>query len=88
MVLKAQGDLEGAKKCYQRALAIDEKALGPEHTSVAIDVNNLGSALKAEGDREGAKKCYSRALDIFEKQLGKDHPNTIVVRNNLQALQK
>ena len=58
MVLKAQGDLEGAKRCFERALAIDEKALGPEHTNVAINVNNLGSVLKAQGDLEGAKRCF------------------------------
>ena len=87
-VLQALGDLEGAKRCYERALKIDEKALGPEHTSVARDVNNLGSVLQDQGDLEGAKSCYERALKIFEKRLGKEHPNAVIVRNNLKSLQE
>ena len=82
------GDLEGAKKCFERALKIDEKALGPEHTSVAIRVNNLGSVMRDLVDLEGAKKCFERALAIFEKRLGKDHPKTVLVRNNLKSLQE
>ncbi len=88
MVLKDQGDLEGAKRCFERALKIDEKALGTEHTSVARDVNNLGLVLKDQGDLEGAKRCYERALKIFEERLGKDHPNAVLVRNNLKSLQE
>ena len=81
-------ELASARAVLERALAIDEKTLGPEHTSVAGDVNNLGSVLKDQGDLEGARKCYQRARAILEKRLGKDHLNTIQVRNNLQSLQK
>lgn len=80
-------ELDSARSVLERALAIDEKALGPEHTRVAIDVNNLGSVLQALGDLEGAKRCCERALTIFEKRLGKDHPNAVLVRNNLKSLQ-
>ena len=31
----------------RRALAIDEKSVGPEHPSVAIDLNNLAQLLQA-----------------------------------------
>ncbi len=72
----------------ERSLAIDEKALGPDHTSVAIDVNNLGSVLQDQGDLEGARRCAGRALAIFESRLGKDHPNSILARSNLRMLQK
>ena len=87
-MLRDQGDLEGTKRCYERALEIDEKAFGTDHTSVARDVNNLGLVLKDQGDLEGAKRCYERALRIVEKRLGKDHPNTVLVRNNLKSLQE
>jgi hypothetical protein len=30
-LLQAQGDLAGARRLFERALAIREKALGPEH---------------------------------------------------------
>ena len=42
MVLRALGDLACARKVLAQALAIDEKAFGPDHPSVARDVNNLG----------------------------------------------
>jgi tetratricopeptide (TPR) repeat protein len=87
-VLKAQGDLAGAKKYYERALEIDEKALGPDHPNVARDINNLGSVLKAQGDLAGAKKYYERALEIDEKALGPDHPNVARDINNLGSVLK
>ena len=45
-VLKAQGDLEGAKKCFQRALAIFEKRLGRDHPNSVTVRNNLNSLQK------------------------------------------
>lgn len=35
-----QGKYNEADELYQRALAIDEKVLGPEHPDVATDLNN------------------------------------------------
>jgi len=81
-------ELASARSVLERALKIDEKALGPEHTSVATMANNLGSVLKDQGDLEGAKRCFERALNIFEKRLGKDHHNAVLVRNNLKSLQE
>ena len=45
-VLRALGDLAGARNHYERALKIDEAVYGRDHPDVAIDVNNLGSVLK------------------------------------------
>jgi hypothetical protein len=39
-ILQAKGDLDGALRYTQRALAIDEKVYGPEHPTVAIRANN------------------------------------------------
>ena len=36
----SQGKLEEALQLYDRALAIDEKVLGPDHPDVAGDLNN------------------------------------------------
>jgi Tetratricopeptide repeat len=35
VLLQAQGDLTGARPLFERALAIYEKALGPEHPDTA-----------------------------------------------------
>jgi hypothetical protein len=63
-----------------------EAAYGPNHPSVARDVNNLGSVLQDVGDLEGARAHIERALGIFRKFLGEDHPTTVLVRQNLQKL--
>jgi tetratricopeptide (TPR) repeat protein len=80
------GDLAGARAAYERALAIDEAAYGPDHPAVARDVNNLGMVLKDLGDLAGARAAFQRALAIFEAFLPPDHPHIRTVRGNLEAL--
>ncbi|MCL4262588.1 MAG: tetratricopeptide repeat protein [Anaerolineae bacterium] len=75
-----------AGDCYRRALAIDEKALGPDHPTVATRLNNLGMLLKDEGDLAGARPYLERALAIDEKALGPDHPEVAIRLNNLGML--
>ena len=85
-VLEEQGELENAKALFERALAIDEAALGPNHPDVAIDLNNLGGVLRAQGDLAGAKSLFERALQIFQNFLGAQHPNTKIVQKNLNSI--
>jgi tetratricopeptide (TPR) repeat protein len=73
--LEDQGDYAGALENYRRALAITEKALGPEHPAVAARLSNIGSALNSQGDSAGALEQYRRALAITEKALGPGHPD-------------
>ena len=87
-VLKALGDLAGARAAYERALAIDEAAYGTEHPSVAIRVNNLGGVLQDLGDLAGARAAYERALAINEKFLPPDHPHNQITRTSLAALNR
>jgi tetratricopeptide (TPR) repeat protein len=84
--LHHMGDLEGARRQYERALAINEKALGAEHPGTALSANNLGSVLQEMGDLQGARRQYERALAIREKGLGPEHPLTRMVRENLASL--
>ena len=81
--LKGRAQFAEAKEMYERALAIDEAAYGPDHPTVAIDVNNLGDVLQDLGDLEGAKKMYERALAIDEAAYGPDHPTVAIRVNNL-----
>jgi tetratricopeptide (TPR) repeat protein len=80
------GDYAGALPYFQRALAIREKVLGPEHPATATSLNNLGLLLKTQGDYAGALPYYRRALDIREKVLGPEHPDTAASLNNLAEL--
>ena len=49
MLYRTQGRYADAEPLYKRALAIREKALGPDHPDVATSLNNLASftAIKA-----------------------------------------
>jgi tetratricopeptide (TPR) repeat protein len=65
-----------ARPYFQRALAIREKALGPDHPDTATSLNNLGALLDSMGNLAEARPYYQRALAIREKALGPDHPDT------------
>ena len=86
--LKMVAAYGSARACFERALRIDEAALGPDHPSVAIRVNNLGAVLKALGDLPAAHACFERALRIGEAALSPDHPNVARDVNNLGAVLK
>ena len=45
-VLQAQGKLDEAEELTRRALAVWEKALGPDHHQVATGLNNLAVLLE------------------------------------------
>jgi tetratricopeptide (TPR) repeat protein len=81
--LQRVAEYAGARAAYERALAIDERAYGPEHPEVATDVNNLGSVLRALGDLAGARAAFERALAIDERVHGPEHPNVAIRVNNL-----
>ncbi len=86
MSLADAGDYAGAEPLYRRALAIDEKAQGPDHPYLAANLNNLAVLLEDKGDYVGAEPLYRRALTINEKALGPDHPYVAIDLNNLANL--
>jgi len=45
-VLLKLGELQEAKKYFERALQIDERIFGPDDPEVARNVNNLGMVMK------------------------------------------
>jgi tetratricopeptide (TPR) repeat protein len=84
--LRGRAQFTQAKDLFQRALAIDEAAYGPDHPNVGIDRNNLGSVLQALGDLQGAKTQYERALAIDEAAYGPDHPRITTIMEILATL--
>jgi tetratricopeptide (TPR) repeat protein len=54
--LHVQGDLDGAIRCFKKALDLDPNLPIAEH--------NLGNVLKDKGDTDGAVRCYKRTLEI------------------------
>ena len=61
---------------HERALAINEKVLGPEHPETAFSLTLLGFQFQAKGDFAGARPLHERVLVTCEKVFGPDHPNT------------
>jgi tetratricopeptide (TPR) repeat protein len=72
-----------ARPLFERALAIRENVLGPEHPDTAMSLNNLALLLRDQGDLAGARPLFERALAILEKTLGPEHRDTATSLNNL-----
>jgi tetratricopeptide (TPR) repeat protein len=81
--LRVHGRPNDARPLYERALAIDEAAHGPDHPTIATALNNLAGALRALGHPEQAQPLYERALAIDEAAHGPDHPTIATALNNL-----
>lgn len=75
-----------AEPLFQRALAIYQKAAGPEHPAVATVLNNIGQ-VDRDLDRDAeAEARIKHSLAIREKALGPDHPDVARSLNNLAGL--
>lgn len=79
-------DYPGARPYYERALAIREKALGPDHPDTATSLNNLGWLYHDEGNIAAAVRLMRRALNILERTIP-NHQNTAIVRQNLANME-
>ena len=60
---QAQGRYAEAEPLYKRALAIDEKALGPDHPDVATSAQQPGRLYFAQSD-------WARAADFWRRSTG------------------
>jgi tetratricopeptide (TPR) repeat protein len=71
---------------FQRALAIRERILGPEHPQVADTLSLLGHVFYSLGSYSEAALLYQRALTIYEKTRGPEHPHTLRAHYHLARL--
>jgi len=86
LLLQAQGELAAARPLFERALAIRERVLGPDHPDTATSLNNLAWLLQVHGELAAARPLFERALEIRKRVLGPDHSDTALIRSNLAAL--
>jgi tetratricopeptide (TPR) repeat protein len=77
---------EESEPIYRRALAVFERAYGPEHYEVATTLHNMAAALAERGCHQEAKKHYERALAIKQKLLGAENPDVALMHSNLGML--
>jgi CHAT domain-containing protein/tetratricopeptide (TPR) repeat protein len=82
------GKFAEAVPLARRALAIQEKALGPNDPAVADMLGTLAVLYNGQGRYAEAEPLYSRALAIQEKVLGPDHPDVATALGNFGVLYK
>ncbi len=68
--LITKGEMEAAIPPAEKALAVRQKYLGPEHMDTAISLNALGLLHHSRGDHVKAEPLLQQALDIYEKSPG------------------
>ena len=87
---KVLGDLGGdenlkaARAALERALKIDEAALGPDHPKVGIRcglIARMSVSFRGEENLVFAREMAQRAVDVHEKSLGVDHPYSATSRS-------
>ena len=86
LVLYVKSLHDQAELLMRRALLIDEKRLGKEHTTVATRLNNLALLLQTTNRFAEAEQLMRRAMQIDEKSFGKEHPKIATCLNNLAHL--
>jgi len=74
VVLRIQGKTGAAIELFQRAIALHESELGPDHPLLLRPLVNLASAEAQSGNLEAAAAIFRRAVAIAEQKLGPDHP--------------
>ena len=77
------GNYPKALEWYQKALDINEKALGLEHPDTAASYNNIAYVHYSQGDYQNALDGCRKALAIYERMLGTEHPRTITLNENI-----
>ncbi|OGF68074.1 MAG: hypothetical protein A2Y62_18345 [Candidatus Fischerbacteria bacterium RBG_13_37_8] len=84
--LYAEGKYEEAIPLAEKALEMNEKALGKDNALVGENVQILAQLYHADGRYEEAEPLFLRALDMTEKKLGKDHPDVARILNDFGLL--
>lgn len=67
----------------ERALAIGERTLGPDHSDVARSLDNLAITRSRQGRYADAQALLERALAIYERVLGPDDLDVARRLNNI-----
>ena len=65
-ITAGKGDFEGARKLFERALALAEKTHGPSHPAVAESLVNLGVIANYQGKPLDGEAWLERAVAILE----------------------
>ncbi len=86
LYLLEQAQYHQARVLLQRALAMREELLGPEHLDVAHSLENLAGPYLYQGQYAMAEPLFERVLAIRISILGENNPDVAVSLNNLGLL--
>ena len=81
--LRRRGELRGASRLYERALALLEARLGPDHLEIAATLGGLAETLRQLGEVAGARAAHERGLAILEGRLRSDAPDVVAALGRL-----
>ncbi len=83
IILWKQSKYDEALVALQRALALYQKRLGPDHISVARTLDGIATVYIDQGKLEDAYDLDKQALSIAENALGATHPSLTIFLNNM-----
>ncbi|KAM0447604.1 hypothetical protein ACHAO4_008931 [Trichoderma viride] len=73
-----------ALEYFIRALAGDEKILGPKHIDTLTTIHNIGVAYNGLGQHDKATECFTRSLAGEEEEIiGPGYEDTLPTVNNI-----
>jgi tetratricopeptide (TPR) repeat protein len=81
--LYGKGKYKQATVIAEKALALAQRTLGPEHPWTLSSVRDVGVLYDKLGRYAEAEPLYKGALAGREKALGPEHPDTLTSVNNL-----
>jgi CHAT domain-containing protein/Tfp pilus assembly protein PilF len=83
---RQQGNYPASDQTLQRALALNEKALGREHPQTVDSMRNLGLLYRSMNDYAKADKMFRDVLALTGKTLGQEHPRVVQDLINLETV--
>ncbi|MEJ2583145.1 MAG: tetratricopeptide repeat protein, partial [Acidobacteriota bacterium] len=69
--------LDQARALFERAVEIQEDALGPDHPNLIFPLTQLAEIDRRQRNLDQAAERYERALVIGERTLGPEHPDLL-----------
>gem|GEM_PF-1985639 len=83
--LQMIGDLAGAQHDYERALAINEQALEPEHKQTLMVVGNIAIMYYQQQRYADALPLFERVEAAYTRTQGPEAHDTVVIQKFLAA---
>lgn len=85
-LLLVKKDIPGARRLFERSLALRQKALGPKNPELAESLAGLGECAFSNGRLQEAESLYERGLVLTRKPEGGYYPSAYDVFKGFAAL--